>query len=56
MDVAMQYVLNNKNPLYVCTPCAKARAVTEEMLVEGAQYGTGKILIGIAAESKVFNF
>ncbi len=56
MDAAMQYVLNNKIPLYVCTPCAKARGITEEILVEGAQYGTGKILIGIAANSQVFNF
>jgi sulfur relay (sulfurtransferase) complex TusBCD TusD component (DsrE family) len=56
MDTAMQYVLKEKIPLYVCTPCALTRGVTEDILVEGAQYGTGKTLIDLAADSRVFNF
>ena len=56
MDAAMHYILNEKIPLYVCTPCARTRGVTEDILVEGAQYGTGKILISLAPDSKVFNF
>jgi sulfur relay (sulfurtransferase) complex TusBCD TusD component (DsrE family) len=56
MNVAMEYILREKIPILVCTPCAKARGVTEDVLVEGAQYAVAKQLIELAAESKVFNF
>lgn len=55
-DVAMQYIIENKIPLYVCTPCAKARMVLEDQLVPGAEFAIGKKLIELAADSIVFNF
>jgi predicted peroxiredoxin len=45
-----------KVPFYAWTPCVKARQVGEADLMEGAQFGTAKKLIALAAESKVFNF
>jgi sulfur relay (sulfurtransferase) complex TusBCD TusD component (DsrE family) len=56
MNIAMEYLLREKIPIYVCTPCAKARGITEDVLLEGAQYAVAKKLIELAAESKVFNF
>ncbi|HTY25615.1 MAG TPA: DsrE family protein [Desulfomonilaceae bacterium] len=56
MNIAMEYLLREKVPIYVCTPCAKARGITEDVLLEGAEYAVAKKLIELAAESKVFNF
>jgi len=56
LDLAMEYMIQNKIPVYVCTPCAKLRGVTEKDMVEGAQYATAKKLIELAADSKVFTF
>jgi len=56
MNIAMEYLLREKIPIYVCTPCAKARGITEDVLLGGAQYAVAKKLIELAAESKVFNF
>jgi predicted peroxiredoxin len=56
MSEALDYLIKNKVPIYVCTPCAKARQVSEDILIEGARLATGKQLIQLAAESKVFNF
>lgn len=55
-DVAMQYIIQHKVPVYVCTPCANARRVTQDQLIEGAEYALGKKLIELAAESKVLTF
>jgi predicted peroxiredoxin len=56
LDVAMEYMIQNKVTIYVCTPCAKLRGVTEDSMVEGAQYATAKKLIELAADSKVLTF
>jgi predicted peroxiredoxin len=56
MGVAMEYLLREKVPMYVCTPCAKARGITEDAMLDGAEYAVAKKLIELAAESKVFNF
>ncbi len=56
MNIAMEYLLREKVPIYVCTPCARARGITEDVLLEGAEYAVAKKLIELAAESKVFNF
>ena len=56
MDLAMEYIIREKIPIHVCTPCAKARGITEDLLVEGAQYSVAKKLIELAADAKVFNF
>lgn len=55
-DMAMQYILREKIPVYVCTPCAMTRGVTEDVLVEGAEYAVAKKLIELAAGATVFNF
>jgi sulfur relay (sulfurtransferase) complex TusBCD TusD component (DsrE family) len=56
MSESLQYLIDNKVPIYVCTPCAKARQVTEDVFIEGAQMATGKKLIELAAGATVFNF
>jgi predicted peroxiredoxin len=56
LALAMEYVKKEKIPLYVCTPCAKVRGVTEDVMVEGAEYAVAAQLIDLAAEAKVFNF
>ncbi len=56
MGLAMEYIIREKIPIHVCTPCAKARGITEDLLVEGAQYSVAKKLIELAADAKVFNF
>jgi predicted peroxiredoxin len=56
MDLAMEYIIMNKIPIYVCTPCAITRGVTEDVLVEGSEYALAKKLIELAVESKVMNF
>jgi sulfur relay (sulfurtransferase) complex TusBCD TusD component (DsrE family) len=56
MNVAIEYLLREKVPIYVCTPCARARGITEDVLLDGAQYAVAKKLIELAVESIVFNF
>lgn len=55
-DVAMHYIIQHQIPVYVCTPCAHARSVTQDQLIEGAEYALAKKLIELAAESKVLTF
>lgn len=43
-------------PIMVCTPCANARHMGQEDLVQSARFETAKILIALAAESQVFTF
>ena len=45
-----------KVPIYVCTPCANARHMGEEDLIASAKFEKAKMLIALAAESKVFTF
>ena len=41
----------------ICTPCANARGISEDIIVEGAKLGTMHDLVGWAAESdKVITF
>jgi sulfur relay (sulfurtransferase) complex TusBCD TusD component (DsrE family) len=56
LALAMEYVKQEKIPLYVCTPCAKVRGVTEDVMIEGAEYALAAKLIDLALEAKVFNF
>jgi predicted peroxiredoxin len=56
METHMEKLRRANVPFYVCTPCAKARHVNEGDLFEGAKLATAKMLIALAAESKVFNF
>jgi predicted peroxiredoxin len=52
----LKYLIDNKAPMYACIPFAKARQVTEDVVIEDAQLATGKKLIELAAGASVFNF
>ncbi|MBU1169259.1 MAG: DsrE family protein [Proteobacteria bacterium] len=42
-------------PIIVCTPCAKARRISEKDLIEGARLGTAAELIDLACKSAVIS-
>lgn len=42
-------------PIVVCTPCAKARQITENDLIDGARFGTAVELIEMACASTVIS-
>lgn len=52
----LDYLVENKVPFYICTPCARTRLYSEEEFVNGAKLSTAGHLIDLAAESKVLNF
>jgi predicted peroxiredoxin len=52
----LDYLIKAAVPLMVCTPCANARHMGQEDLVQSARFETAKKLIGLAAESQVFTF
>lgn len=52
----LDYLIEHDTPIMVCTPCANNRFLDPEELVPGARLETGKTLIALAKESKVFNF
>ena len=58
-DNAKQYLdflVENKVPFHLCTPCARTRLFGEDQFIEGAKLSTASVLIDLAAESKVFTF
>jgi predicted peroxiredoxin len=52
----LDYLVKAAVPILVCTPCANARHMGEEDLVPSARFEKAKVLISLAAESKVFTF
>ncbi|MCW7753773.1 DsrE family protein [Desulfobotulus sp. H1] len=42
-------------PILACTPCAKARRIGEDELIEGARYATAMELIDLSCESAVIS-
>ncbi len=53
----MEYLKKEKNvPILVCKPCAEARKIKEEDLVENAKIDTGYALIELAMESQTLVF
>src|SRR5208283_5533720 len=50
----LDYLVKASVPTMVCTPCANARHMGQEDLIQSARFETAKKLIGLAAESKVF--
>jgi predicted peroxiredoxin len=42
-------------PIIACTPCAKARRIAEDDLIEGARLGTAAELIEMACDSTVIS-
>jgi predicted peroxiredoxin len=49
-------LIEEEVPIHVCTPCANARMLDESEFVPGARLSTGKVLIELAKEAKVFTF
>ncbi len=54
-DDHITYLQEYDVPIYVCTPCAKARQITESDLIPGAKMATGMELIKLACESTVIS-
>jgi predicted peroxiredoxin len=52
----LDYLVKEQVPILVCTPCANARQIGPDELVNSARLDTAKTLIALAAESKVFTF
>ncbi len=52
----IDYLVENKVPFYICTPCARTRLYSEDEFINGAKLSTAAHLIDLAAESKVFTF
>lgn len=54
-DDLMTYLQANNVPVLVCTPCAKARGIGEQDLIEGARMGTAVELINLACDATVIS-
>ncbi|MFO7963507.1 MAG: DsrE family protein [Desulfobacterales bacterium] len=54
-DDHLTYLQANDVPILVCTPCAVARQISEEDLIEGARMAAASELIGLACESAVIS-
>ena len=54
-DDLMTYLQANEVPVLACTPCAKARGVSESDLIEGARMGTAVELIHLACDATVIS-
>ena len=54
-DDLMTYLQAHGVPILACTPCAKARRIAEEDLIEGARFGTAVELINLACDAAVIS-
>jgi predicted peroxiredoxin len=54
-DDLMTYLQANGVPVLACTPCAKARGISENDLIDGARMGTAVELIHLACEATVIS-
>ena len=54
-DDHLSYLQEFEVPIYVCTPCAVSRGITEKDLIQGAQMATGDMMISMACESAVIS-
>lgn len=54
-DDHIAYLQAQDVPILVCTPCAKARKIEPEDLIEGARMATAAELIHLACEAAVIN-
>jgi predicted peroxiredoxin len=52
----LDYLVKEQVPILVCTPCANARHLGPDDLVNSARLDTAKTLITLAAESQLFTF
>ena len=51
----LPYLVENEIAIGICTPCAKARRIGEEDLIEGARLGTAAELIHLACDAAVIS-
>lgn len=54
-DDLMAYLQANGVPIIACTPCAKARRISESDLIEGARLGTAVELIEMGCAGTVIS-
>lgn len=54
-DDHLSYLQAHEVPILACTPCAKARQIAEEDLIEGARMGIGAEMIDLACDSAVIS-
>lgn len=54
-DDLLTYLQANEVPIMVCTPCAKARRIEENDLIEGARLAAASEMIHLACESAVIS-
>ena len=54
-DYLMTYLQANGVPILACTPCAKARGISESDLIDGARMGTDVELINLACDATVIS-
>ncbi len=54
-DDLLTYLQAHEVPIIACIPCAKARQITEDDLIEGARMGTAVELIQMASEATVIS-
>ena len=54
-DDLMTYLQAKNVPVIACTPCAKARGISEDDLIEGARMGTAVELINLACDAAVIS-
>lgn len=54
-DDLIAYLQAHEVPILVCTPCAQARRITEEDLIEGARMGTAVELINLSCNAAVIS-
>ena len=54
-DDHLSYLQAHGVPILACTPCAKARQIEAQDLIEGARMGTGVEMIHLACEATVIS-
>jgi len=54
-DDLMTYLQANGVPVLACTPCARARRMSEADLIEGARMGTAVELINLVSDAAVIS-
>jgi predicted peroxiredoxin len=54
-DDLLAYLQAHEVPILVCTPCAKARQINEEELIEGARMATAAEFINLCCDAAVIS-
>ncbi len=54
-DDHLSYLQAHGVPILACTPCAKARQINEQDLIEGARMGTGVEMVRLACDAAVIS-